>query len=219
MEVALPPELVRFVDEKLKDGRFKEASNVLIEALRQFEQTDRAATSTLGGLAGADIEAEAFVVLFEATKSADQDLKAIMANVKAITNAKQGLRDLISKVNKDVAANTSRVNKPPRLDFSTGMGTEEAYHHAPIPVPDPTSVGGVRLVPTDLHTGNLVSVAELKTILDELIGQLDSMSELSEMESLRLQMAMDRRSKFISTLSNIMKKISKTADTLVQNLK
>jgi hypothetical protein len=32
-------------------------------------------------------------------------------------------------------------------------------------------------------------------------------------------MMMDRRSKFISTLSNIMKKISTTQDTLVQNLK
>jgi hypothetical protein len=45
------------------------------------------------------------------------------------------------------------------------------------------------------------------------------MSEMSEMTSLRLQMAMDRRSKFIESLSNIMKNISQTQDTLVQNLK
>jgi hypothetical protein len=44
-------------------------------------------------------------------------------------------------------------------------------------------------------------------------------NEMSEMISMRLQMTMDRRSKFISTLSNIMKKISTTQDTLVQNLK
>ena len=52
-----------------------------------------------------------------------------------------------------------------------------------------------------------------------LKSNLDSMSELCEMESLRLQMAMDRRSKFMSTLSNLMKKIASTEDTLVQNLK
>jgi len=34
-----------------------------------------------------------------------------------------------------------------------------------------------------------------------------------------MQMMMDRRSKFIRTLNNIMKKISTTQDTLVQNLK
>jgi len=49
--------------------------------------------------------------------------------------------------------------------------------------------------------------------------KLDSMNEMSEMTSLRLQMTMDRRSKFISTLSNIMKKISTTQETLTQNLK
>ena len=39
------------------------------------------------------------------------------------------------------------------------------------------------------------------------------------MTSLRLQMTMDRRSKFISTLSQMMKKTSTTQDILVQNIK
>jgi hypothetical protein len=60
---------------------------------------------------------------------------------------------------------------------------------------------------------------ELQTILEEVRSGLDSMNEMSEESSLRLQMMMDRRSKFISTLSNIMKMISATQDTLVQNLK
>lgn len=45
------------------------------------------------------------------------------------------------------------------------------------------------------------------------------MNESSEMNSPRLQMTMDRRSKFIETLSNIMKKLSTTQETLAQNLK
>ncbi len=48
---------------------------------------------------------------------------------------------------------------------------------------------------------------------------MDSMSEMGEMESLRLQMAMDRRSKLLETLSNIMKKSSDTASTITSNLK
>jgi hypothetical protein len=50
-------------------------------------------------------------------------------------------------------------------------------------------------------------------------GKQDSMNEISEMNSLRLQMTMDRRSKFISTLSQMMKKMSTTQDILVQNIK
>jgi phenylalanyl-tRNA synthetase alpha subunit len=64
-----------------------------------------------------------------------------------------------------------------------------------------------------------VPLRELETLLEELKSRLDSMNEMWEESSLRLQMMMDRRSKFISTLSNIMKKISAAQDTLVQNLK
>lgn len=63
------------------------------------------------------------------------------------------------------------------------------------------------------------SATDIKQVKDDLKTKLDSMNEMSEMTSLRLQMMMDRRSKFISTLSNIMKKISQTQDTIVQNLK
>lgn len=50
-------------------------------------------------------------------------------------------------------------------------------------------------------------------------SDLDSLSEMGEMESLRLQMAMDRQSKMMSTLSNLLKKISDTAQSITQNLK
>ncbi len=48
---------------------------------------------------------------------------------------------------------------------------------------------------------------------------LDSLSEMGEMESLRLQMAMDRMSKLQSTLSNILKKNSEAASSITRNLK
>ncbi len=56
-------------------------------------------------------------------------------------------------------------------------------------------------------------------VLAEVARKMDDMQEMSEMDSLRLQIVMERRSKVISTLSNILKKISQTQDTLVQNLK
>jgi hypothetical protein len=54
---------------------------------------------------------------------------------------------------------------------------------------------------------------------DGLQSDLDSMSELGETESLRLQMAMDRMSKMMTTLSNILKKISDTNQSIIQNIK
>ncbi len=57
---------------------------------------------------------------------------------------------------------------------------------------------------------------------DELkIDALDAVTggDMSQVESMRLQMVMDRRSKFGESLSNIMKKISDTASQITGNLK
>lgn len=81
--------------------------------------------------------------------------------------------------------------------------------------------------------GYAIEAGELAEVLSAAAEELDDealdaiaggggrggMNEMSEMTSLRLQMTMDRRSKFISTLSNIMKKISSTQDTIVSNIK
>jgi hypothetical protein len=55
--------------------------------------------------------------------------------------------------------------------------------------------------------------------VNKMKSDLDQMSEMGEMESLRLQMAMDRLSKMMATLSNLMKKISDTAQGITQNMK
>ena len=69
----------------------------------------------------------------------------------------------------------------------------------------------------------LASVTKGKTGMDNakktIQDKLDNMSEMGEMESLRLQMAMDRLSKMMSTLSNLLKKISDTASSITQNIK
>ena len=51
---------------------------------------------TLGAMDDQDIEAIAFLVLMQAAKSAQEDLKAIMNHVKEINKQKQKLRDLMS---------------------------------------------------------------------------------------------------------------------------
>ncbi|MBA2540589.1 MAG: hypothetical protein H0V17_13190 [Deltaproteobacteria bacterium] len=61
--------------------------------------------------------------------------------------------------------------------------------------------------------------AKLSAGLKEKAPKLDSLSEMSELEAVRLQMFMDRQSKTISTLSNVLKKMSDTASQITQNLK
>jgi hypothetical protein len=125
-------------------------------------------------MADADIGAIAFIVMMEASKAAQDDLKAIMAKVKAINSQKKKLREVLK-------------------DRQVGNMDYDA-------------------------TFQLMASA-LESQIDQIKSDIDSMSEMGEMESLRLQMAMDRMSKMMSTLSNLLKKISDTASSITQNLK
>lgn len=61
--------------------------------------------------------------------------------------------------------------------------------------------------------------AELDAYLAREKASKDSLSEMSEEEQLKLQMAMDRRSKALETISNLMKKASDTQQGVVKNIK
>ncbi len=158
-----------------------------------------------------DIMAVAFLVMMQATASAQEDLKAIMAEVQAINGAKQKLRELADKVGKQVAKNAGKKGTD-RCAAPVCGGLQPAAAEAA------AALRRVRAQVT-LTPKEPATVGELRAVADQMKGKLDSMNEMSEMTSLQLQMMMDRQSKLISTLSNIMKKMSDTADALVQNLK
>jgi hypothetical protein len=83
-------------------------------------------------------------------------------------------------------------------------------------------VSTLRVPMTILQNGleeSRLTAHEAEKATDAIKSDLASMSELGEIDSLRLQMAMDRMSKLMSTLSNLLKKASETAEEITQNLK
>ncbi len=161
-------------------------------------------------MAGSDIEAVAFLVMMQATNDMDKDLQQIMAEVKSMTNAKQKLRDLTNQLNKDAAANAGKPDAPCLTPLCRSLASELKELA--------TTTSSLRH-PVRLQAPANPTYANLRTLHGQLQQNLDSMNEMSEMTSLRLQMTMDRRSKFIETLSNIMKKLSTTSESIVQNMK
>lgn len=162
--------------------------------------------NVLGNLNGQDIEAIAFLVLMQAAKSAQEDLKAIMANVKSINNQKASQREMLSKMQQQRSTTNAQLDSFKFIQNRTIALQKGA---------DPDTVKFVR----SNARLKAVSKTEIDSMVDRMKNDLDSMSEMGEMESLRLQMAMDRMSKMMSTLSNLLKKISDSVQSITQNLK
>jgi len=180
--------------------------------------------AVLGNLAGADIEALCFLVLMQAAKSAQEDLKAIMAEVKAINNTKDRQRDILKRLQaiSEAASDGSDDHRRPgsqtrpTLDPCATLDSELFVQLIVTSVARQSDREAEALAAEDVSLRERYRIAKAA---DDDRGQLDAMSEMSEMTSMRLQMQMDRRSKFIEALSNILKKMRETQDAVIQNLK
>lgn len=151
--------------------------------------------AVLGNIQDADIEALCFLVLMQAAKSAQEDLKAIMSTVKAINEKKKALRDAVALLNKK---DTTVIMRNQYDSLQSLLGTNPN---------------------TRVSKTKLVKKAELNRLVSDLMNKIDALNKQEEEEQLRLQMAMDRMSKMMTTLSNLLKKISETAQSITQNLK
>ena len=152
----------------------------------------------LGSMGSQDIEALAFLVLMQASKSAQEDLKAIMAKVKSLNNQKSKVREAIAALNnKNSTITRAKLDSCKLLIQST------------------TNVQKTKTV----SSSRAVTQSEINETITRLSDQRDSLSEMGEEQQLKLQMLLDRRSKLLSTLSNLMKKISQTQDSIIANLK
>jgi hypothetical protein len=167
-----------------------------------------------------DVEALVVSTMMEAATDARADVRAIMAGVKSINSAKRQLRELLGRINRDVVAATVSELEGNAIAFSpAGLGGEGAYRRVEIPVPDAEARGGVQVAVIALVDRDIISRSQLTAAADAIKNDLDSLSELGEMESLRLQMAMDRLTKLMTALSNLLKKLSDTSEVIIANLK
>jgi len=159
-----------------------------------------------------DIEALVSLIMMQAAKDQEQDLKNTMAELKKKNEEKQKLREAQALMEK----NKNEMSRQ-KLDSFKQITNLKVNTVTTTPTTRVQTIQPSPKVNTQANTQ--VSATEIKQVQDSLKSKLDSMNEMSEMTSLRLQMMMDRRSKFISTLSNIMKKISDTQSAIIQNMK
>lgn len=167
------------------------------------------APSVSGGFAQQDIEAVAFIVMMQATQDNEEDLKSQMAAMQAINQQKGAERKLLDDLNSELSRGNQR-----------DLSCTSAVCRSLSPRVESINQTNANLGrPSRFQANPDMSYQQLENLQFQLNQNLESMNELSDMTSMRLQMTMDRRSKFIQTLSNIEKKITDTSSAIVQNMK
>jgi hypothetical protein len=140
-------------------------------------------------LPGADVETAVQLAMLEASKSAQEDLKAIMAQVEGANAVKPA---------------------QPAPNSKTDAGPCSG---------DTVAAWRICLQRIDAKLASLPPDLERTGLMKELRRQLDSMSEMGELNQLKLQAYMDRRTRAFQTMSNLSKKLSETSNSIVANMK
>jgi hypothetical protein len=156
-----------------------------------------------------DIDAIVAVVMLEAAKDAQADLKQLLDEMNKLNEQKRKLREytdtLIARraaMSKDAAAEYRARTSVPAVQKTPFLQLEYARYEPLTPV-DPSRL----------------TLAELDVLIADSQAELDSMGKSGERISMMLQMAMDRVSKFMTMVSNIMKKVNDDASSIIRNLK
>lgn len=150
-----------------------------------------------------DIDSLVALVMMEAAKDAEEDLRALLAEMKKVNAEREKLRDAIS----DLAAKVKTPKKAPAPAYLKKITTAKTANlQIAYPVlPDVSA-----------------TVCEVKVeaiCLDEYRQKADALEELGEELSLKVQTYTDRRAKLLQAISSMLKKVTATSDTTIAKLK
>jgi hypothetical protein len=184
-----------------------------------------AVRSQFGNLGSQDIDVLVQLVLFELWRSEEEALKEILDEMHRMNKVKKKQREYINQLKKQKASAQSKMKEEYKAEPKQSLTARVQKKPRPVRT-SPKMASTRRLKIRYPKTPNIIykntknmDLAELDKYTEDMEHKMDTLNKLSEELSLKLQLLMDRRAKIIQTLSNILKKISQTSDTLISNIK
>jgi hypothetical protein len=124
---------------------------------------------------------------------------------------KQALRELVDQMQQEIAQ-----AKPGER---SGVCQTAACRSLPAKLAEMTSASAATPRPFHLRAADNITYPQLSSLESQADQALGSVSGMSQEQQLQLQTAMDQYSKMLETVSNIMKSLSDTSNSIVANMK
>jgi hypothetical protein len=206
----------------------KEYENRVVSSNWRVDYHDAAVDavrSQFGNLPAQDIDVLVQLVMFELWESEEEALKEMLDEMHRMNKAKKKQREYINHLKKQKASAQSKMKKESKVLLKQPLTA--SVQKKPRSVQKSPKMASTRyLMIRYPKTPNIaykntknMNPAEFDKYVEEMEHKMGTLGGLSEELSLKLQLLMDRRAKIIQTLSNILKKISQTSDTLIANIK
>lgn len=205
----------------------KEYKNRIISSNWQVDYSlaaHDAIRSQFGNISSPGIDALVQLVMFELWREEEEALKDLLEEMHRMNQAKKKQREYIAslKEQKKQARAKMREEYEDLKDKGTLAGSRTqtiAKHYPQMAVTRHLGIRYPKAPKIIIKDTSHMKPEELEKYIQEQERKMDFINGLSEELSLKLQMLQDRRSKIIQTLSNILKKISQTSDTIISNIK
>jgi hypothetical protein len=173
------------------------------------KKPDRAKPSSPDG-SQQGIDSIVLLVMMEAAQDSETELQNMMQQMQRQNDQKRALRQLHDEMVKEAALKPGQTG---------GTCVSAFCRSLPERIASFNQASAEQSQPVHLQVPTTVSYQQLASMEQNLNQNVDIVNEMSEATALQLQMEMDRRSKLMQTLSNLMKSIGDTDSAIVQNLK
>jgi len=184
-----------------------------------------AVRSQFGNLQSTGIDALVQLVMFELWRAEEAALEEMLEEMHRMNQVKKRQREYINQLKKQ-RASAKKLIRREYQDLKKQSSATRVQQQARIVKKPPKTAATRQLrisypkTPTITNKdAKNMTLVELDKYVEEKEQELDSLGGFSEELSLKLQILMDHRSKIIQTLSNILKKISQTSDSIISNIK
>jgi hypothetical protein len=150
----------------------------------------------------------AFIVLMDATKDCDQDLQSELIRLNS--------NEITPSLNTSLTQQVSGAENIPIRGINATPDPLASFFASLPKLPSGTQGATYNV---ELSGTGSLTYQDLRPIQTNLQGELDSMNEESEMTTMRLQMAMDRRSKLLDSTRDMAEQLSPKQAEIITQLK
>jgi hypothetical protein len=175
------------------------------------------------GLSSQDIDALVMLVMFDLWKSEEDDLKEMVNEMQKMNEAKKRQRELIEYLKKQKASAEDKIRESYKGANAKPSGRIKTFSPQFLKETAKTRLLNIKYTRTPklpvLKDPKQMSPSELEQAIPNAETNLNTLEEISQLQQLELQDAMQKQAQFVQTISNIMKNQHDTLKGIIQNMR